>query len=204
MIAIVDYGMGNLRSVQKAFEYLGYEVELVGDSNRLLSAEGVVLPGVGSFGKAMENLRKQGLVDPLRQFISSGRPFLGICLGLQLLFELSEEGEQEGLGMLRGRIVRFGKGLKVPHIGWNSLRIRRKDCPLMEEINDGSYFYFVHSYYVIPEDKDIVVATSDYGSEFAAVIWSDNIYAVQFHPEKSQRIGLKLIDNFGRLVRRCS
>lgn len=204
MIAIIDYGMGNLRSVQKAFEHLGYEAELVGDPDPILSAEGVVLPGVGAFGKAMENLKMQGLIDPLRLFLSSGRPFLGICLGLHLLFDFSEEGGSKGLGAIRGKVLRFGSGLKVPHIGWNSLRMRRNDCPLMEGIEDGSYFYFVHSYYVIPEEEDIVVATSDYGSDFAAAIWSGNIYAVQFHPEKSQRVGLKLMDNFGRIVRGCS
>jgi len=204
MITIVDYGMGNLRSVQKAFEFLGYEAGLSSSQDELLSADGLVLPGVGAFKKAMENLRRQGLIGPLRSFLSSGKPFLGICLGLHLLFERSDEGEDEGLSIIRGRVIRFGEGVKTPHIGWNSLKIRKDGCPLMEGIDDGSYFYFVHSYYVIPEDEDIVVATSDYGSEFAAVIWLDNIYAVQFHPEKSQRLGLKLLDNFGRVVARCS
>ena len=199
MIAIVDYGRGNLRSVQKAFEYLGYRALVTSDPDAILKAEKLVLPGVGAFGDCMDNLKALGLDGAVREFVASGKPFLGICLGLQLLFTYSEEfGPVEGLNLVRGRVVRFPAGLKVPHMGWNQIEIERR-CPLLEGIGSGEYFYFVHSYYVVPEDDSVVVARTEYGVPFVSMINMDNIYATQFHPEKSQKAGLRLLDNFARL-----
>ncbi len=199
MIAIVDYGRGNLRSVQKAFEYLGYRALVTSDPDAILKAEKLVLPGVGAFGDCMDNLKDRGLDVAVREFVASGKPFLGICLGLQLLFTYSEEfGPVEGLNLVRGRVVRFPAGLKVPHMGWNQIEIERR-CPLLEGIGSGEYFYFVHSYYVVPEDDSVVVARTEYGVPFVSMINMDNIYATQFHPEKSQKAGLRLLDNFARL-----
>ena len=199
MIAIVDYGRGNLRSVQKAFEFLGYRALVTSDPDAILKAEKLVLPGVGAFGDCMDNLKDRGLDVAVREFVASGKPFLGICLGLQLLFTYSEEfGPVEGLNLVRGRVVRFPAGLKVPHMGWNQIEIERR-CPLLEGIGSGEYFYFVHSYYVVPEDDSVVVARTEYGVPFVSMINMDNIYATQFHPEKSQKAGLRLLDNFARL-----
>ncbi|MFQ5835304.1 MAG: imidazole glycerol phosphate synthase subunit HisH [bacterium] len=203
MIAIVDYGMGNLRSVEKALQKVGEETLVTRDAGKILNSEGVVLPGVGAFRDCMRNLREYGLIDPLYEFIQSGQPFLGICLGLQLLFTQSEEfGRYEGLGVIKGRVVRFPEAaeLKVPHMGWNTISIKRK-VPLLKGIEDGSYFYFVHSYYVIPEDEDIIATTTHYGVEFVSSINKDNIFACQFHPEKSQELGLKILKSFGDLVK---
>jgi glutamine amidotransferase len=200
MIAIVDYGMGNLRSVEKALARTGAAVRVTSDPRSIGDARGVVLPGVGAFGACMENLGSRGLVEPVRDAVASGKPFLGICLGLQLLFEESEEfGPIRGLGILPGRVVRFGgsplEGLKIPQMGWNRLRIRRAVGELAG-IDEGAYVYFVHSYYVVPSEPDLIAATTDYGVEFTAAITWKNVFACQFHPEKSQGVGLRLLANF--------
>ena len=200
MIAIVDYGMGNLRSVEKAIARAGVATMVTSDPAKILGARGVVLPGVGAFGACMENLESRGLAATMREAVSSGKPFLGICLGLQLLFEESEEfGPIRGLGILPGRVVRFGgssfEGLKIPQMGWNRLRIRRRVAEL-EGIGDDPYVYFVHSYYVAPTDPGLTVAATEYGVEFAAAIAWKNVFACQFHPEKSQATGLRILENF--------
>jgi glutamine amidotransferase len=204
MIAIVDYGMGNLRSVEKAIARTGATVRVTSDPRQILEARGVVLPGVGAFGACMENLSSRGLVEPVRAAVASGKPFLGICLGLQLLFEESEEfGPIRGLGILPGRVVRFGgsalDGLKIPQMGWNRLKIRHRVGEL-GGIDDGAYVYFVHSYYVVPSEPDVVAATTEYGVEVTAAIAWRNVFACQFHPEKSQTVGLRLLANFAARV----
>jgi len=202
-LAIVDYGMGNLRSVQKAFERVGQAADVTSDPDRIAAAPGVVLPGVGAFGACMANLTAAGLIEPVRHALRSGRPFLGICLGMQLLFEESEEfGPVAGLGVLPGRIVRFAPGpeRKVPHMGWNRLRIVRRG-PQLTGIDDGAYAYFVHSYYPVPADPSVVATTTPYGPEFASSVARDHIFACQFHPEKSQQVGLRLLENFVGVVR---
>jgi glutamine amidotransferase len=206
MIAIVDYGMGNLRSVQKGLERVGASAQFITSAEEIERASKLVLPGVGAFGDAMDNLRRQGLVDPIIEFIQSGRPFLGICLGLQLLFDLSyEEGEYQGMGVVPGRVVRFdwndlpaAKDLKIPHMGWNQV-FWDSSCPLFHGLQSGDYFYFVHSYHVDPIDGGIHAARCNYGYDFTAAIWKNNVFAVQFHPEKSQRKGLKILENFASL-----
>jgi len=199
MIGIVDYGMGNLLSVQKAFERVGLSARVVRTAAELVESERLVLPGVGAFGQAMENLTQRKLLAPLRSAIAEGKPLLGICLGLQLLFERSEEhGNHEGLGLLRGDVRRLPPGVKVPHIGWNQLRIVRHS-PLLEGIPDDAFFYFVQSFYVRPEDEECVAGTTDYGVTFASVVARGRVFGVQFHPEKSQAAGLRLLTNFGRL-----
>ncbi|MDH7487695.1 MAG: imidazole glycerol phosphate synthase subunit HisH [Anaerolineae bacterium] len=264
MIAIVDYGMGNLRSVQKAIERVGGQAAITAEAEALKAARGVILPGVGAFGDAMQNLHDRRLVEPLRRESAAGKPLLGICLGMQLLFEESEEmGHHQGLGLLPGRVVRFASStpgvtiqapagqpcpavrlagyqpnqaalgldlavqaeqaeqsplgnevqdgppapllpcpsapLRVPHVGWNQLHIRR-ESPLLAGVPDGGYAYFVHSYYVLPADESIVLATTDYGLEFASVVGRGNLFAAQFHPEKSQEVGLTLLRNFVQMV----
>jgi glutamine amidotransferase len=208
MITIVDYGVGNLRSVQKALERVGATAVVSDDPDALEAARGVVLPGVGAFGDGMAELRRRGLVEPLRRWAAAGRPLLGICLGMQLLFDSSEEmGDHQGLGLLPGRVVRFPPGdLKVPHVGWNQLRLagsssQGKD-PLLAGIADGAYAYFVHSYYAEPAEPGDVLATTDYGLSFAAVVGRGRVWGAQFHPEKSQEVGLQLLSNFWRLVQR--
>ena len=201
MIAVIDYGMGNLRSVEKALESLGADVEVVSDAERLSLSDKIVVPGVGAFKDTIEGMESRGLRRVIGEFIDSGKPYLGICMGYQALFEESQEGgSNEGLGILKGRVKRFQpKGdRKVPHMGWNQLRIagNGKGCPLLKGIADGSYFYFVHSYYVESEDPGIVACTTDYGIDFASMIWKDNMFAVQFHPEKSQENGLRMLKNF--------
>jgi glutamine amidotransferase len=201
MIAIIDYGMGNLRSVQKGFEKCGHQATITNDPAMLAKAEKVVLPGVGAFGDAMAELRRRELVEPVREAIHSGKPFLGICLGLQLLFETGyEDGQHEGLGLLPGEVRRFEvpREYKVPHMGWNELAIRRR-APILEGIAEGSHFYFVHSYYVAPSDTSVIAAEANYPEPFTAVIWRDNLFATQFHPEKSQADGLRLLKNFAEL-----
>jgi len=206
VIAIVDYGMGNLRSVQKGFERVGVDAQVVTNAEQIERAAKVVLPGVGAFADAIAHMREQGLVQPVLEAIESGRPFLGICLGLQLLFDVSyEHGEHAGLGAVPGKVVRFdfvdlpaARDLKVPHMGWNRLRWTTP-CPLLAGLEPGSYFYFVHSYHVQPIEADLNVAWSEYGVDFVAMIWRDNVFATQFHPEKSQRCGLKILENFSRL-----
>jgi len=203
-LAIVDYGMGNLRSVQKALERVGQGAEVTGDADRIATAPAVVLPGVGAFGACMANLVRLGLVEPVCAAIGAGRPFLGICLGMQLLFEESEEfGPVRGLGVLPGRVVRFmpdDPALKVPHMGWNELHVARP-MPALAGIESGASVYFVHSYYPVPADPTLVATTTTYGPEFASSVARDNIFACQFHPEKSQRVGLRLLENFAAVVR---
>ncbi len=202
MIAIVDYGMGNLRSVQKAFEKVGTIARIVPFPRDLANARGIVLPGVGAFGQAMDNLRAIGWIDPLRDACARGVPFIGICLGMQLLFESSEEmGKHEGLGILRGGVKRFNGELKVPQMGWNQIHIQRSS-PWLRDVADGSYAFFVHSYYCAPRDSSTVVAITDYGIEFASVVAQKNIFGAQFHPEKSQSVGLRMLANFADIVER--
>lgn len=223
MIAIIDSGIANLRSVQKGFERVGYEAKIVEDPRALKDARGVVLPGVGAFADGISKLEEAGFVEPLLRAIEVGKPILGICLGLHFLFSESEEfGIHKGLDLIRGRVRRFpdrtpvtsslalphrgggvsGDGvlkLKIPHMGWNNVQIERP-APLFEGIPDGSFFYFVHSYYVEPEDEGIVAATTEYGIRFASAIWRGNLFATQFHPEKSQALGLRVLANFGKLT----
>lgn len=203
MIAIVNYGMGNLRSVQKALQRLGHEAAVVEAPEQVARADRLILPGVGAFADAMANLRGLGLVEPICRFIASGRPFLGICLGLQLLFDASEEdGLHEGLGVLGGRVVRFSpsdRALKVPHMGWNAIQPTRPDNPLLAGLPEPVYVYFVHSYYVQPADEVVVATATDYDGPFCSSVRRDNIFATQFHPEKSQRQGLQMLANFAAL-----
>lgn len=202
-IVVIDYGLGNLRSVTKALEKVGATVELTSDPETIVSAKGAVLPGVGAFSAGMENLRSLGLLPALRERIEEGRPLLGICLGLQLLFTVSEEhGVYEGLDVIKGKVVRFGEGLKIPHMGWNAIKPVRQPpaSHLFEGIPDNTFFYFVHSYYVVPEDGSVTAATCEYGVEFACAIARDNLFAVQFHPEKSSDLGLKVLENFVKYV----
>jgi imidazole glycerol-phosphate synthase subunit HisH len=202
MIAIIDYGMGNLRSVQKAFERAGHQATITNDAAILASAQKLVLPGVGAFRDAIAALRERQLVEPIRAAVNSGKPFLGICLGLQLLFDRSfEDGQYEGLGIVPGDVVRFEvpAEFKVPHMGWNQLHFRRRP-PIFAGVAEGSHFYFVHSYYVVPRDEAIIATTTDYPSPFCSSIWRDNLYATQFHPEKSQADGLQVLKNFAELV----
>ncbi len=199
MIAIIDYGMGNLRSVHKAFEAVGHQAVVTRDARVIGNASHVVLPGVGAFGDCMANLDQYELVEPVKATIQSGKPFLGICLGLQLLFTESEEfGFHKGLDIIKGKVKRFAidPSLKVPHMGWNQVNYQRV-CPLFEGIADGAYWYFVHSYYIDPTDKGVAATTTTYGTSFVSAIWRDNVVACQFHPEKSQGVGLRLIKNFG-------
>lgn len=198
MIAIVDYGMGNLRSVQKAFEKLGVTAQIVTTPGEIASADKVVLPGVGAFRDAIHELRRLELEEPLREHIRKDKPFLGICLGLQLLFDVSyEDGEWTGLGVLGGDVVRFPAmpDLKVPHMGWNTLE-RTGLCPLLEGIPEDASVYFVHSYFVRPKDESVIAARTNYGVKFTSMIARGNLFATQFHPEKSQKVGLKLLENF--------
>jgi glutamine amidotransferase len=202
MIAIVDYGMGNLRSVQKGFERLGYAAEITREVPAILGAQGVVLPGVGAFSACMENLRRYGLIEPIREVVTQKKPFLGICLGFQLLFSESEEfGPQKGLELFPGKVVAFrpDNGLKVPHMGWNSIE-KKKPTPFLEGVAEGDYVYFVHSYYVVPEDAALAATTTPYAGSFVSSIATDHLFACQFHPEKSQKIGLTILKNFARFA----
>ena len=201
MIVIIDYGMGNLRSVQKAIEAVGHPAEISGDPDRVRSASKVILPGVGAFADAIAELRRTGLGDAFKEAVAAGKPCLGVCLGLQLLFDASEEdGLHEGLGLLRGRVVRFTPrpGLKIPHMGWNTLRIRRP-MPLLAGLPEDPSVYFVHSYHARADDPADVAAEADYPDPFPAVVWRDNLMAAQFHPEKSQRVGLAMYANFAAI-----
>ena len=198
MIAVVDYQMGNLRSVQKGFERVGHEAVIVSDPSEILRADRIVLPGVGAFGDAMAELRRRDLVEPICESIEAGKPFLGICLGLQLLFDVSYEGgEHSGLGVLPGKVVRFElpDTYKVPHMGWNQARIVR-ESKLLEPITNDTHFYFVHSYYVVPQDREVVTIETEYHKPFCAMVARDNLFATQFHPEKSQQNGLALLKSF--------
>jgi len=201
MIAIIDYGMGNLRSVQKGFERVGREAVVTSDAKTILSASKVVLPGVGAFPDCMRNLQEYGLIEVVLKSIGSGKPFLGICLGLQLLFTESEEfGLSKGLDIIKGRVIRFKgpefSGLKIPHMGWNSITVKRRP-PALADVPEDSYVYFVHSFHVVPEDKSVIATTTGYGIDFVSSVWRDNIFAVQFHPEKSQALGLSILKHFG-------
>ncbi len=203
MIAIVDYGMGNLRSVEKGFQKVGVEVTVTSDPAAVDNADAVVLPGVGAFRDCIRNLADLKLTDAVVRSIGKGKPYLGICLGLQVLFSESEEfGTCRGLDIFRGKVVRFRTGLKVPHMGWNTVTVGRRP-PIFGDIEDQSYFYFVHSFYVVPEDRDIIAGTTEYGEPFTSMIWKDNVFATQFHPEKSQDLGLKILKGFGEFVRRA-
>ena len=197
-ILIVEYGMANLRSVQKAFERVGHPAEISGDPNRVAESDKVVLPGVGAFRDAIARLRDSGLAVPLIDHIHAGKPFLGICLGLQMLFSKSyEDGEHRGLDLFGGEVVRFPEtpSLKVPHMGWNQIRIRQP-APMLSDTPDGSAVYFVHSYYVVPKDSRIIATETDYPTPFASMIWHENVFATQFHPEKSQKVGLAMLRRF--------
>lgn len=201
MIAIINYEMGNLRSVQKALERVGHEAVITDRPETVLTAEKVVLPGVGAFRDAMAALHQRELIEPIRQSIAEDKPFLGICLGLQLLFESSsEDGQHEGLGIIPGRVVRFDlpAGYKVPHMGWNQIQAQRSS-PLLGGIDSGAYFYFVHSYHAEPTDQSLTLAAADYGGKFCAAVQRGNLFATQFHPEKSQADGLQLLKNFAEL-----
>lgn len=198
MVAIIDYGAGNLSSVKKALDYLGAESEITQDRDKILSASHVILPGVGSFGDAMNSMQERGLVETVKEAALSGKAFLGICLGLQLLFEESDESpDVKGLGLLKGRIVTIPKdnGLKVPHMGWNSVELKQRNG-IFDGIDDESYFYFVHSYYLKDADVDVVAGVTHYGVEIQCAVQKGNLSATQFHPEKSSKAGLKLLENF--------
>jgi glutamine amidotransferase len=205
VIALIDYGSGNLRSAHKALVKVGADVRIVKRPEELADARAVVLPGVGAFDDCVNALQKQEMLEASRKFIESGRPFLGICVGYQALFEKSEEFNScaAGLGIFKGSVVRFSEktGLKIPQIGWNQIEIVRKDCPLYRGIPSGSYVYFVHSFFPQPVDETIAATRTTYGQSFASSVWRDNVYATQFHPEKSQSIGLKLLQNFVELVK---
>jgi glutamine amidotransferase len=201
-IAIVDYGMANLRSVQKAFERVGAAAEITADPHRIADAKKLVLPGVGAFQDAIARLRETRLDHTILNFVHSGRPFLGICLGLQMLFSRShEDGLHAGLELFAGDVVHFPRvpGLKVPHMGWNTLRLTKPDCPLFAGLPANPAVYFVHSYYAAPREGGIVAAEADYPEPFCAAIWKDNVFATQFHPEKSQQVGLVMLRNFATL-----
>lgn len=204
MIALLDYGSGNLRSVHKALLKVGAEVRIARDHGEMSGARAVVLPGVGAFDDCLNAMQRQGLLEACREFIDSGRPFLGICVGYQALFERSEEFNScaAGLGILKGKVVRFSQsnGLKVPQIGWNQLEITLPNCPLFRGVPDSSYVYFVHSFFPRPADTAVVATRTTYGETFASAVWRDNIFATQFHPEKSQTVGLQLLRNFVELA----
>jgi glutamine amidotransferase len=204
VIAVVDYGMGNLRSVHKALEKIGSTARVTSTPQQIRDASAIVLPGVGAFKDCICNLEKLNLIEPILQSVKSGKPFLGICLGLQVLFTESDEfGKTPGLDLIKGRVVHFSQHdsspdsrLKIPHMGWNSLSLK-KNIPLFNTIEDGSFFYFVHSYYVVPDDAAVIASTTSYGIDFTSSIQKDNIFACQFHPEKSQQLGLHMLRNFG-------
>jgi glutamine amidotransferase len=206
VIALLDYGSGNLRSVHKALLKVGADVRIAQTPGQIGNARAMVLPGVGAFDDCINAMRKQELFEAARAFIQSGKPFLGICVGYQALFEKSEEFNScaAGLGIFKGKVVRFSEqpGLKIPQIGWNQLEIVKPDCPLFRGVANGSYVYFVHSFYPQPADSTVVATRTDYGGTFASSVWRDNIFATQFHPEKSQRVGLQLLKNFVGLAQR--
>jgi imidazole glycerol-phosphate synthase subunit HisH len=201
LITIVDYGMGNLRSVINAFKRLGADVVITRDKKIIESSSAVVLPGVGAFGKCIDNLRRFELYDFIKELIASDKLYLGICLGMQILFETSEEAPGvEGMGFIKGRVPRFAGNVKVPHMGWNSIEII-KEHPIFEGIDGRSHFYFVHSFYCQPDDEGVTATKTMYGIEFASSVQKGNVFACQFHPEKSQKIGLRLLQNFLRLAK---
>jgi glutamine amidotransferase len=203
LIVVVDYGMGNLRSVEKGFLKVGIEVRVTSDPRDVSNASAVILPGVGAFRDCMDNLDNLNLIGSVQKSIERGKPYLGICLGLQILFSASAEfGYTEGLDIFKGKVVKFPQSaLKVPHMGWNTVRLRKRP-PVFDGIEDERYFYFVHSYYVVSDEEDIISGTTDYGTEFTSMVWKDNIIATQFHPEKSQQLGLGILKGFGEFVKR--
>lgn len=205
MIALIDYGSGNLRSVHKALLKVGADVRIVKRPEEVGDARGMVLPGVGAFDDCINALRKQALLEAAREFIKSGRPFLGICVGYQALFERSDEFNScaAGLGIFQGKVIRFAQkpGLKIPQIGWNQIEITQPNCPLLQSISSGSYVYFVHSFFPQPTDPSIIACRTTYGEPFASAVWRDNVFATQFHPEKSQKVGLQLLENFVELAK---
>ena len=203
MIALLDYGAGNVRSVQKALTAAGGDVRLVPNPEKVAQADAVVLPGVGAFDDCINAMQRQELFEAARAFVSTGKPFLGICVGYQALFEKSEEFNScaAGLGIFEGSVVRFPDAeVKVPQIGWNEVQFTKPDCPILQDIESGSHFYFVHSYYPQPKDESIVATRTEYGGDFASAVWRDNVFATQFHPEKSQKVGLQLLTNFVNLI----
>jgi len=201
MITVVDYGVGNLHSVAKALEKVGAETRVTSDWKDVGKSDGVVLPGVGAFKDSMDAMHRSDLAKAIQDFIASGKPFLGVCVGLQMLFSESEEfGVSKGLGIFPGRVVRFAGGQKVPHMGWNQIKVRKDGNPLLKGVPDGERLYFVHSYYVVPEKGSIVAATTDYGVDFTCMVWEKNVFGTQFHPEKSQSAGLRIYENFKGLV----
>ncbi len=202
MITVVDYGMGNLRSVSKALEKVGFNAKVSSDKKDIKNAKGIVVPGVGAFGDAIHNLERFELKEEIINAIKEGKPYLGICLGLQILFEYGYEfGEHQGLGILKGKVVRFENkvGFKVPHMGWNQVHLK-KTTGMFSNIKEGEYFYFVHSFYADPSDETVISSITDYSVDFCSAVQIDNIWAVQFHPEKSQKAGLKLLKNFKEFV----
>lgn len=194
-IAILDYGAGNLRSIENACKHLGIDAEIISNPDKLKSADKIILPGVGNFGDAMKKLEK--FREIIIELVDNEIPFLGLCLGIQVIFERSEESPRsKGLSIFKGYCKRFPSNLKVPQIGWNSIEIVNKKVPILKGISSGDYFYFVHSYYPVPKDKEIIATTTQYGVKFPSVIANDNVFAIQFHPEKSGRAGLKILENF--------
>jgi len=201
MITVVDYGVGNLHSVAKALEKVGAQTRVTSDWRDVGKSEGVVLPGVGAFKDSMDAMHRSDLAKATKDYIASGKPFLGVCLGLQMLFSESEEfGISKGLGVFPGRVVRFPQEQKVPHMGWNQIQIKKNGNPLLKGLKEGEYLYFVHSYYVVPENPSLIAAQSSYGVNFTCMIWEKNVFGTQFHPEKSQSVGLKIYENFKDLV----
>lgn len=201
MIGIIDYGMGNLRSVQKALELFGESPVITNDKETLLKCDGIILPGVGAFPDAIDNIKSKGLDKVINDFAAAGKPLLGICLGMQLLFEESDEVRLcDGLGLLKGRVTRLTVDLKIPHMGWNDLTIK-KQCKVLEGVRDGEFAYFVHSYLAVDMDKEDINAVAVYGTEIPAVVSRGNVYGTQFHPEKSGELGMKILANFVKLTK---
>jgi glutamine amidotransferase len=200
MITIIDYGAGNIHSIEKALQYVGAQVYVTDDPSAVARGQAVVLPGVGSGGAAMERMRARGLDDAIRQATAQGKPFLGICLGMQLLADHHEEGEVDGLGLFRGAVRRIPAGPKIPHMGWNQVQPVQVDLPLFAGVPDQAYFYFAHSYYVEPQDQRGVAGTTDYGSPYCSVIVTEQVWGTQFHPEKSGEVGIQVLRNFVKWV----
>ena len=205
MIALLDYGAGNLRSVEKALRFVGGNVRLVQSPDGMKNASAVVLPGVGAFDDCVNAMQRQELLEATREFVGTGRPFLGICIGYQALFERSEEFDSSatGLGLFAGKVVRFpdGQKLKIPQIGWNQIQIVQPECPVFSGVETGSHVYFVPSFYPQPEDDSIAATRTTYGVDFISAVWRENVFATQFHPEKSQKVGLKILENFVNLTK---